>query len=77
MKDKRILISIIVILIGIVGIVLINTDLFKKSDEPKPQQQDPTPVETNENNYNSLLINIMEENLFNLYRKVTKMKNNY
>ena len=56
MKDKRILISIIVILIGIVGIFLINTDLFKKSDEPKPQQQDPTPVETNENNYNSLLI---------------------
>ena len=54
MKDKRILIGIIVILIGAIGITLIKSSLF--SDKKPTEPDNPVPVENKGENYNSNLI---------------------
>ena len=53
MKDKKLLICIIVILIGIIGIILVKTNVFKDDEE---ELIDNKPVENKGVNYNSLLI---------------------
>ena len=53
MKDKKLLICIIVILIGIIGIILVKTNVFKDDEE---EIIDNKPVENKGVNYNSLLI---------------------
>lgn len=58
MKDKKILICIIVILVGIIGIILVKTDIFEDSEEVI----DDKPVENKGINYNSLLIKEVNKN---------------
>ena len=59
MKDKKILICIIVILIGIVGIILVKTNIF---EDDKEEIIDDKPIENKGVNYNSLLIKEVNKN---------------